>query len=569
MMVQEKRKEIMMMKFQKVRTWLHADGRKIIDEEGDEILLRGQGIGNWMNPEGFMLGATVFGTDMGPFMRPHPMDRGRSLVKAAEELCGREFAEQFWKKWMENYFAEEDIRKIRELGFNSVRLPLSARLFLEEREGWHWNEETFALLDHVIDCCEKHGLYVIIDLHAACGGQSGVSCDDGLANIPYMFQSQEDQERTMRLWEKIAARYQDRWIVAGYELLNEPIALPQWDDLIPQLKKFYDECIARIRRIDRKHMIFLQGNRFASRFEIFDHDYDPECHNWVMTVHLYEKMPDLQLFGPMLEKSEELNVPVWIGETGGSTDDDSDAGCQWMTSVYEMAMEYHMGYNIWAHKAVCTCGGASYLFGYRNPEGMEKLKAYFQSGGPKPSFAEAESIFNELLENIRFENCTVRYDRAAAELRRPGSTVPAACYDPCHTHHGTWKYALYTGFRREDRMHLLYEPGYRYPDLGGLNSLRRDREKYLDLCHIMVRLEEGDAVSYTVREVSEETSVIVRFSTCAPSVLRVSCNGESHEITLDGCGEKEILKTAAAEEACVLLECIYGFTDLAAVSFRK
>ena len=282
------------MQFNKVKSMLKTKGRIIVDEDGDEIILRGVGTGSWMNPEGFLMGTMRFGADMGPFMRAHPFDRGRTMDPAIEELCGKEYAVEFREKWMRVNLAEEDLKCFRQLGFNSIRLALSARLFLEEGPGIVFNEKNFAYLDEIIDLCEQIGLYVILDMHAACGGQSGVSCDDGYSNVPTMFLNDEDQERTIILWQEFASRYRDRWIVAGYELLNEPIALPMWDHLIPVLKSFYDRCVQAIRKIDTEHIIFIQGNRFAGRYEIFDHDYDPECHNWVMAVHLYEKLPDLR-----------------------------------------------------------------------------------------------------------------------------------------------------------------------------------------------------------------------------------------------------------------------------------
>ena len=557
------------MEFQKVESWLHTDGPVIRDQESSEILLRGQGIGNWMVNEGFMLGTTQFGTDMGPFVRAMPMDRGRTLLSAVEELAGRTYADGFQKAWVENYFDEDDIRSIKELGFNCVRLGLSARLFLEEGPGYTWHQDTFERLDYIIDLCEKYKLYVILDMHGACGGQSGVSCDDGPANRPYMFMSQENQQRTIELWKKLAERYQGRWIVAGYELLNEPISLPFFDGLIPQLTAFYQRCIAAIRTIDTRHMIFLQGTRFANRLEIFDHDFDPLCHNWVMVVHLYEKLPDLSVFGPMLEARDRLNVPVWIGETGGSVDDGSDVGDQWMAATFEMAMEYHMGYAVWAHKTVDTCTGAAWLFGYPMPEGMQPLVDYFYKGTAKPDYQEAVTILDQLLEAIKWKNCTVNKTRAAFELRRTGCKVPAACYDPEHEHRGTWKYALYTGFRREDRTHFAYEKGYRYPDQGGLNDLRPDKEKYLDMTHILVRLDQGDSVCYTVRELTARTAVRVTYCCQQEAEAEISCGPQEESVCFDKTeqGQKTVLTLEPAQEAVVRIQGKQGSLDLKSIEF--
>ena len=115
------------MQFNKVKSMLKTKGRIIVDEDGDEIILRGVGTGSWMNPEGFLMGTLRFGADMGPFMRAHPFDRGRTMDPAIEELCGKEYAVEFREKWMRVNLAEEDLKCFRQLGFNSIRLALSAR----------------------------------------------------------------------------------------------------------------------------------------------------------------------------------------------------------------------------------------------------------------------------------------------------------------------------------------------------------------------------------------------------------------------------------------------------------
>ena len=37
-----------------VHGYLHADGTRIVNGDGEEILLCGMGIGNWLVPEGYM-----------------------------------------------------------------------------------------------------------------------------------------------------------------------------------------------------------------------------------------------------------------------------------------------------------------------------------------------------------------------------------------------------------------------------------------------------------------------------------------------------------------------------------
>lgn len=45
----------------RVKGFLHTNGRKIVNEDGKTVVLRGWGAGNWMNPEGFMIGGVSVG----------------------------------------------------------------------------------------------------------------------------------------------------------------------------------------------------------------------------------------------------------------------------------------------------------------------------------------------------------------------------------------------------------------------------------------------------------------------------------------------------------------------------
>ena len=101
--------------------FLHADGKKILDGRGREILLKGWGLGNWLLQEGYMWlsGETCF-------------DRPRRIEQKIEELTGVEYADRFWREYRKNYIRREDILKMAQLGYNSVRIPFNYRLFMSE-----------------------------------------------------------------------------------------------------------------------------------------------------------------------------------------------------------------------------------------------------------------------------------------------------------------------------------------------------------------------------------------------------------------------------------------------------
>ena len=100
-----------------------------------------------MNPEGFMIGGVPLFAEVGgfnDFALPRRFERGRTMETTVRELAGTAYAKEFAKKWYHNYLSEEDIRLMAEMGYNSVRLPVSARLFLAEEPEIQWIEEGFA-----------------------------------------------------------------------------------------------------------------------------------------------------------------------------------------------------------------------------------------------------------------------------------------------------------------------------------------------------------------------------------------------------------------------------------------
>ncbi|MDY2600537.1 MAG: cellulase family glycosylhydrolase, partial [Eubacteriales bacterium] len=161
----------------RVKGMLHARGRKIVNGDGEEIILRGWGAGNWTNPEGFMvgIGEKYMGSCMSPELAlPGRFQSGRTMTTVIRETCGTKYAREFWPRWHAAHLAEADIREMARLGYNSIRLPLTAWVLLPEEPEAEFDEAGFEMLTRVLDACEKYRIYAILDLHGAPGGQSGL-----------------------------------------------------------------------------------------------------------------------------------------------------------------------------------------------------------------------------------------------------------------------------------------------------------------------------------------------------------------------------------------------------------
>jgi len=229
----------------------HTEGTEIVDASGKPLLLRGTSLGNWMVPEGYMW---LF--EGGP-------QSAREIESLVTELIGPDKAEEFWHKYREKLCDAAGYSSLREAGFNSIRVPMHYKFFESD------NSEGFALLDRVVEWSTQERLYVILDLHAAPGGQTGANIDDSYG-YPWLYDSPKEQEHLIAIWQRLARHYKDNRTVLGYDLLNEPI--PNYPALRPlnvKLESLYKKLTAAVRQVDSHHILFLGGAQWDTNFSVF------------------------------------------------------------------------------------------------------------------------------------------------------------------------------------------------------------------------------------------------------------------------------------------------------------
>ena len=229
-----------------------VEGDELIKPNGDTLFLKGIGLGNWLLPEGYMWG---FENATSP----------RQINQVVSQLVGPAAARDFWETYRDNYITHKDIAYIKEIGMNSVRVAIDYRLLTPERHPDVWLESGFERLDQLVEWCRQEGIYLILDLHAAPGGQTGENIDNGWG-YPFLFTSEESQQRTIEVWKKLAQRYKDEPTVLAYDLLNESIpTFEGYDKLNKHLEPLYKEITEAIRKIDPHHIIIVQGAQWSGK----------------------------------------------------------------------------------------------------------------------------------------------------------------------------------------------------------------------------------------------------------------------------------------------------------------
>ncbi|WP_337101823.1 glycoside hydrolase family 5 protein [Paenibacillus sp. YIM B09110] len=385
-----------------VNGFLYADGKKLRNGAGEELLLRGVGLGSWLLPEGYM------------WRFPEKGDRPRRIEAMIAELIGEEDAVRFWQTYYENYVAEADIRRMAEEGLNSLRIPINARFLAREGVSEpEWHDEHLAMLDRIIGWCRTYRIYAILDLHGAPGGQTGTNIDDSENDLPELFTDERNKRQTVELWRMLAERYKDERIVAGYDLLNEP--LPNWfAQYNDQVMPLYVDIINAIREVDSKHLIILEGVHWATDWSIFTTLPD---NNVLLQFHKYWNNPESESIQTYLDKRDELNAPLFMGEGGENNKD-------WYTGAFRLFEDHDISWNFWTWKKLDTTNSPCSV---NLPEGWHKLVAYLE-GGSKPEAAEAQAILDEYLSNLLIENCTYHADVVSSLFRRLPVRIPAIFY---------------------------------------------------------------------------------------------------------------------------------------------
>lgn len=394
---------------------LKTSGQKIVNDKGENVQLRGLGLGGWMLQEGYMLKTADFA---GPQYK---------IKEKIAELIGEDGMNAFYKAYLKNGITKQDIDLLAQSGFNSIRLPMHYNLYTlpiekEPVKGKDtWLEEGFKMTDELLKWCADNKIYLILDLHAAPGGQGNdVNISDNDKSKPSLWESEENQRKTIALWKKLAERYKDHPWIGGYDLINEPNINftgknPNGTDEMSNapLWKLQKDITAAIRAVDKKHMIFIEGNGWGNNYNGLPALWD---NNMAFSFHKYWNYNDDQTLKFALDLREKHNIPIWLGETGENSN-------VWFTELIQLLDKHNIGYAFWPMKKIDNIAGIANV--KITPE-YEKLLDYWKNGGEKPSKEYAQKALMQIAEHYKLSNTEVKKDVIDAMFRQTtdASTKP-------------------------------------------------------------------------------------------------------------------------------------------------
>jgi endoglucanase len=225
-----------------------------------------------------------------------------------ENLVGTSNADQLDALYRARFVQRKDIDSLARWGFNSVRLPMHFNL-LSSSPGVYL-EEGFTRIDSLLNWCAANQLYLILDLHCAPGGQNSINISD-YQGFPSLWESPDFQTWTAEIWKTIAARYASRPWIGGFDILNETAW--SFSGGNTPLRNLLVRITDGIRTVDRNHLIFAEGNRYATDFSNLTPAWDA---NMAWSFHKYWNTNDYAAFQSFLNLCANTNTPLWMGESG-------------------------------------------------------------------------------------------------------------------------------------------------------------------------------------------------------------------------------------------------------------
>ena len=211
--------------------------------------------------------------------------------------------------------------------------------------------------------------------------------------------------------------------MGAYDLINEP----NWDFERPggghgceettnaPLRSLMMEITTAIREVDRRHLIFIEGNCWGNNYRGVLPVWDD---NMALSFHKYWNPNDPAAIADIIRLRDAHQVPIWLGESGENSN-------TWFRDAIALIEDEGIGWAFWPLKKF----GFNQPLQVRTNPGWAPLVEHLTGRGPPVDPTEAEATLMRLAtHDIRFENNIVRRDVVDAMLRQPHSdaVVPFA-----------------------------------------------------------------------------------------------------------------------------------------------
>lgn len=337
---------------------LHAEGEKILREDGSEIILRGTNFGGWGIMEDWFC----------PFEDPAGSENAYDTLV---QRFGVEKTHALYQTFRANWITEQDFANVAAMGMNVIRLPIWYRNFQSDDNGtWYRNAQgaiDWSELDAVVDLCRKYGLYLIVDLHGLPGHQNDYDhC--GRSKSMSLFDDTDEGRRyravTLDFWTQLAAHYAGEPTIAMFDLMNEPLGtnITREKSLRQTFWDFSDALYRAIRAVDNRRMISMEAIWDPSAIPA------PGVYGWeniVYQEHLYDVTNPMFLRKYLEIRRADFGAPFYIGEF-------YPRGISSFDYLFSLFNQHDLSWTTWTYKGAGSGADGSPWFLY-GASGIEKI----------------------------------------------------------------------------------------------------------------------------------------------------------------------------------------------------
>lgn len=331
--------------------FLRTKGTEITNDDGP-VILRSIGTGNWMIQEGYMMQSTRAG-----------IATQQQFQDKLIETIGEERTKQFYDSWLHNHFTKTDVDSIKVWGFNAIRVALHYKWFTPPIENekrlsdgtldMTWIDKGFVMIDELLSWCEANEMYLILDMHGAPGGQGkNASISDYDPSKPSLWESEENKDKLIALWVRLADRYKNSKWIGGFDLINEP----NWsldgsenqngcecqdnDDIWD----LHERMIREIRKVNKNHIVYISGNCWGGNYSSFEnHTLKEADDNMALTFHKYWTNNKPGAIDKWLAMRKRYQLPLWMSEGGENSN-------TWFSDCIALYERNRIGWSWWPVK---------------------------------------------------------------------------------------------------------------------------------------------------------------------------------------------------------------------------
>ena len=246
-------------------------------------------------------------------------------------------ADQSWQ----SPFDADDFRKIAELGFTHVRVPIKW-----ERDDRSMSASPYTIypefmntIKSVVDAALKNKLHIIINMHH---------------HNELMVDPQGQKARFLSQWKQISEYFKDYPDSLVFEILNEPhdkLTAGLWND-------YYRDALRVIRETNPQRCVLLGVAEWGGTSALKSLTIVPNDNHLILTIHYYnpfqfthqgaewvegsdawlgtkwndtqaERQAVIDEFQAAVALSKSKNIPIHIGEFGAYSKADMDSRVKW------------------------------------------------------------------------------------------------------------------------------------------------------------------------------------------------------------------------------------------------